>query len=351
MGEDAHVFTLHQGLTHKDPPYVHRLSALIRIGNAGITPSLFKRLHGFDILHLHYPFFGGAEPIALRKFLHRNQALILTYHMDAVGEGIRGMIFKLHSKLLFPRIVARADRILVTSMDYAQSSELAKLKNIFAKIEVHPLGVDLKRFYPGKEKTLRQEHSVSSDHPVMIFVGGLDTAHHFKGLPVLINALSNLTSLSWYLLVVGEGDLKQSFIEIARHRNLEHRIHFLGSVADEVLPHYYRMADFHVFPSTERAEAFGLVTLEAAATGIPTIASSLPGVRTIVKNNETGLLTSPSDPEQLADTIRLLLEQKNLRKRLGEAARRRAEKEYNWETIINSLLTCYKTTLLSNSSS
>ena len=120
------------------------------------------------------------------------------------------------------------------------------------------------------------------------------------------------------------------------------RIHFVGSVSDEDLPRYYRAADFHLFPSTKRAEAFGIVAVEAAASGIPSIASSLPGVRSVVLDGETGMHVEPGDVESLRQAFMLMLEQTDLRTRLGVSARKRAEVEFGWEPLITKLEKTYE---------
>jgi len=119
-------------------------------------------------------------------------------------------------------------------------------------------------------------------------------------------------------------------------------MHFMGNISDAELPRYYRMADIHLFPSTERAEAFGLVALEAAASGVPCIASDLPGVRSVVLHGETGVLVPPGDAEKLREAIVLLLDQTELRQKFGFSARKRAEAEFAWEPLISKLVETYK---------
>ena len=130
---------------------------------------------------------------------------------------------------------------------------------------------------------------------------------------------------------------------LARARGLAARVHFAGGVADESLPRYYRLADIHLLPSTARAEAFGLVGLEAAASGVPTIASSLPGVRTIVVTTRPGCTcrqeTPPGSRPPCACCIRPA--------RAAEAARpgsaRAAEARASWAPLIDRLEQTYRT--------
>jgi len=146
-------------------------------------------------------------------------------------------------------------------------------------------------------------------------------------------------------VVVGSGDLKETYETLARMHHLQDRVTFVGSVSDEDLPRYYRMADVFVFPSIRRAEAFGIVALEAAASGLPTIASGLPGVRSVVIDGETGLLVTPEDVRALRDAIELLLTRTDLREQLGRSARLHAEAHFNWEPLITNLEQTYKSVL------
>jgi len=341
-GHDVHVYTPRYRETLDDPEYVHRVPSPIHMGNAGVVPSLFRRLSGFDIIHLHYPFFGGAEPVIVRKAVRNDQKLVITYHMDAVANGLRGVVFEAHRRVLFPWIISRADRVLVSSREYGQTSALADVDGIMDRVEVHPFGVDLDRFHPGAEDALKNELKIPADVPVLFFVGGLDAAHHFKGLPVLLEALQGMDSRAWHCIVIGDGELRASFEATAAEYGCHHRMHFLGNVSDKELPRYYRLADIHCFPSTERAEAFGLVALEAAASGVPCVASDLPGVRSVVLDGETGMLVPPGNAEKLRESLVLLLDEKELRQKLGFSARKRAEAEFAWDPLISKLEATYR---------
>jgi glycosyltransferase involved in cell wall biosynthesis len=346
-GYNVHVFTTRDKDSDaaEDPRYVHRLPSILTIGNGSVLPSLFHRLSGFDLVHLHYPFFGGAEPTIVRKAMRQRQGLVMTYHMDAVAGGVRGAVFGAHRRLLFPWLVNRTDRILSSSLDYANTSALAEIDGAMDRVEEHPFGVDLKSFHPGTDLEIRERHNIDESTPVMVFVGGLDEAHYFKGLPGLFDALEQIQERKWHVLVIGSGELQESFEEILKSKGMRDRVTFAGSVSEEDLPRYYRAADFHLFPSTKRAEAFGLVAVEAAATGIPSIASDLPGVRTVVRDGDTGLLVPPNDTEELVEAITLLLEQKELRERFGLSARKHAEQRFDWDPLIDKLEQTYQSVL------
>jgi len=344
-GYNVHVFTTKGHVAVEDPDYVHRVPSIIHIGNAGVMPSLFRRLSGFDLVHLHYPFFGGAEPTLVRKAVSPNQGLVMTYHMDATGNGLRGTLFSAHRRVLLPWIVNRVDRILASSQNYIDGSAIAEIPNAMDRVEIHPFGIDLHRFRPGNADFFKKRLDIRTDVPVMLFVGGLDSAHYFKGVPVLLEALKLITTQPWEMLIVGDGNLRAGFETTVRKSILHGRIHFLGNVAERDIPFLYRCSDFHIFPSVKRAEAFGLVALEAAASGIPTVASNLCGVSTVVLDGSTGLLVPPEDVTELANAIKLLLSQPELRKRLGQAARLNAELNFAWEPAIAKLEQTYRSVL------
>lgn len=344
-GYNVHVFTSLEKEVTNDPEYVHRIPSILHIGNAGVMPSLYKRLSGFDLIHLHYPFFGGAEPVIVRKAIRHDQGLVMTYHMDAVAGGWKGMVFEAHKHVMFPWIANRADRILVSSKDYYESSALAQLDRVRDRVEIHPFGVDQKRFFPKKESDILLSHNIPLNIPHLLFVGGLDSAHHFKGVNVLIETLSHMKSIPWHLMVVGDGNLRASYEAQAQEAGLGDRITFVGNASDEDLPLWYQAADVHVFPSTRRAEAFGLVALEAAASGIPTIASRLPGVQSVVLDGVTGLLVPPEDVNALKEALETLLVHADLRERFGHAARMRVESEFAWEPLISKLEQTYTSVL------
>jgi glycosyltransferase involved in cell wall biosynthesis len=335
-GHDAHAFTLSHGHAYAiDPAYVHRLPSL-RFGNAGFAPALLKALDGFDLVHLHYPFFGGAEFVLMHQRAHPRMPLVVTYHMDAAAEDWRRFVFRGYRETLMPFVMRAAKRIFVSSNDYASASELAAGKGIDDKLAELPFGVDTERFRP--DGAFRNE-------PTLLFVGGLDAAHHFKGLDVLLEALRPLAGTPWNLVVVGDGDLRATYEAKAESLGLSRRVRFVGAATDADLPALYRDADLLLFPSTSRAEAFGLVLLEAAASGLASIASDLPGVRTVVEHGRTGLLTPPRDVSALSRAIERLLKNPEERRSMGAAARDRAVSRYAWDPLMDRLETEYRSLL------
>ncbi|MDP3793691.1 MAG: glycosyltransferase family 4 protein, partial [Candidatus Uhrbacteria bacterium] len=231
-------------------------------------------------------------------------------------------------------------KMLVSSFDYARHSSLQPWFTANpSRVREIPFGVDLDSFSPGPDARHRFQLPIGA--PTLLFVGGLDQAHAFKGLTDLFQAFCRLDSAA-HLLIVGDGDLKFTYEERTRVLGIASRVHFLGRVDDETLRDAYRGSDVLVLPSTNTAEAFSLVALEAGACGTPVIASDLPGVRTVVRHGETGLLVPPKDHAALVSALERLLSDRDLRQTLGRAAHDFVTKNFSWDKHVDELIEVYQ---------
>lgn len=316
---------------------IRRLKPWYKWGNAALLPQLLWELRKFDVLHLHYTFYGASVFTALASVIWR-KPLIITYHMKPVAQGWLGWIFRIYRWIAEPFVFMAAKVVCVSSLDYAQSVGLRPKK----LIEL-PFSVDAERFHIADALDVREKLGIGRDAKVIIFVGGLDDAHYFKGVDVLIEACARLTEdVNWHLIVVGDGSLKGRYQNLADQKQVKDRMHFVGRLSHSDLPKYYQAADIHVLPAINRCEAFGLVTLEAAASGLPSIVSNLPGVRTLVKERETGLVVPASDIGALTLALRFMLQKDDLRQRCGQNARSRVERRFAPEIIHKELKDVYK---------
>lgn len=302
------------------------LGPFFKWGNAAFLPQLWWKLKNFDVVHLHYPFFGGAE-VVRGKF-----KLIITYHHDVVGSGWLGKLFKWHTKNWMPKILGRADKIIVSSLDYAKNSNVKEIleKNPEKFFEV-PFGVDAEKFAPAEARPDLVEKFNLLLGRTILFVGGLDRAHYFKGLEVLIKAKAEVVNAK--ILVVGDGDLRSHYEKMVEELNLKDQIIFVGSVAAENLSDYYSLADVLVLPSLDGSEAFGIVLIEAAACGKPIIASNLPGVRSVVQYGVNGFTFSPGNAKELAEKINYFLDNPLEAKKFGEAGREIVLEKYDLKKV------------------
>lgn len=352
QGEDVTVFCPKVGKERLEGENfkIEYLLPLVKWGNAAFVPQIAGELDKFDIVHLHYPFFGGAEAVWLhfwqkgKKAQEQKGKFIVTYHMDTVGKGWLGLFFKIYKKIILPKIISAAEKILISTQDYARNGDLADyIEQDPEKFIVSNLGVDADKFSPGpKPESLVKKFNIGPDDFVLVFVGGLDSAHYFKGVDYLLQAAAMIGNPDLKLVMVGDGDLKKQYQELAERLGIEKKVYFIGSVSNEDLPDYYRLGDLFVFPSTDRSEAYGLVALEAAACGLPAVASNLPGVRFVVKDGETGLLAEPKNAEDLSEKIKFLIQNPDKLKELGRRARERTAAEFTWPAIVEKIRQVYR---------
>ncbi len=314
---------------------VCRLYPLLSHGNGAFLPQLAYRLRGFDLVHLHYPFFGGTEALWLAKLFGDKSKLVIHYHMDVLGLPWYAEFLRLPERLVRAPLFGRADRITCASIDYIGTSQAAglyrKYPEKFAEI---PFGVDLDRFRP--EKAPDRGNGSIPDIANILFVGGLDQAHFFKGVGVLLEAMAKIKhseAFPWRLVIVGEGALKARYREQAARLGINEQTAFAGKVPGEELARHYRQADVLVLPSVNRNEAFGLVLLEAMASGTAVVASRLPGVRTVFTDGKQGFYTEPGNPDDLAARLIRLLKNDEERLAMAAAGRKLAEEKYGWERV------------------
>ncbi len=337
LGYDVHVYAPDAQPARVNGYEIHALRPWLRWGKGAFVPGVVKLFSHHDFVVLHYPFFGGAEPLSLAS---KKVKFLLMYHMDVVGTGVLRPFIAWHARMVMPSILRRARCVLVTSTDYAKTS----LVSSFSTQELPP-GVDTIHFSPGqKSAELLEKYHIPHNAPVAVFVGGLDRPHYFKGVPVLLRALAAQSLASVRAVIVGDGELRGEFAILAQTLGIADRVTFAGSVAEKELPEHLRLGDVFVFPSTDRSEAFGIAALEALACGVPVIASDLPGVRTIVRDHETGLLVPAGSSSALALSMAELLDAPFTRREMGDRARRMVVEEYalekhaeKWKTLLAGL--------------
>lgn len=312
------------------------LKGVFHWGNAAVVPELVGKLRGHDVIHLHYPFYGGAVFALIASVLWKIP-LVATYHMKTRAGGWLGLIFFLHRWLVEPFILWRASAVLISSNDYAESINFSH-----PRLQEQSFGVDTDRFSPGRAPHIRKRHDIPDDAFVFLFVGGMDDAHYFKGVPGLLSALNELPEdENWHALFVGGGNKLAEYQRLVQELGLADRVHFAGRVPHEELSDYYRAADLHLLPSTDRSEAYGLVTLEAAASGLPSVVSDLPGVRTLVAEH-TGWVVPPGNEKALANALKTALLNRDLVGSMGPAARTRVLERYSLSVTVDKLQSVYR---------
>ncbi|NNF08206.1 MAG: glycosyltransferase family 4 protein [Candidatus Eisenbacteria bacterium] len=174
---------------------------------------------------------------------------------------------------------------------------------------------------PESRASIRETFSLSSEGLYSLFVGRLVQR---KGLDLLFQALQHLNTKTT-LLVAGVGDTTP-WETLARENGVSDRVKFLGEIPEERLPDLFRAADIFLTPSKEirdqdDVEGFGIVFLEAAASGVPSIGSRSGGIPEAIREDVSGLLVSPENVSELTQAWERLLSEGETRTRLSQAAR------------------------------
>jgi phosphatidylinositol alpha-1,6-mannosyltransferase len=200
---------------------------------------------------------------------------------------------------------------------------------------VHP-GVNLERFRATADPEPAIRRFGLGGKRVLLTVGRLDPSEQYKGHDVVIRALRRIIAAvpNVVYVIAGGGDDRGRLERLAADEGVAEHVLFTGFVEDELLPSLYAACDCYVMlsggPEAGGFEGFGIVYLEAAAVGKPAIASEFGGAAEAVLHEKTGLLVPPGDTAAAVEATVRLLSDDDLRRRLGEAARARAESEFGW---------------------
>ncbi len=344
-GHHIEVFTAPAPGEAPDPGavVVHRIDPVFAIGNAPLIPSL-RRVEGFDVVHLHYPFIFGSELTLLGRLRRRRrgQALLVHYKNRLVGKGPRGLLFEAYEHTVAPTLIRAADRVCVLSADHANSVSYLRRtgEREPEKLIEMPNGVDAELFSPGDGGALRVKLGIPATATVAAFVATLDLAHHFKRLDVAIDALARLGDPDVHLVVAGGGELLEGFRNRAKMAGIGERAHFLGAVPHAELPDVLRAADLFLL-TTEPPESFGIVLIEAMAAGLPAIATDYPGVRAVIDEGDTGLLVPRGDAAAVAGAVGQLVAAPERRREMGERGRAKAIAEWSWPRLVERMDDAY----------
>jgi phosphatidylinositol alpha-1,6-mannosyltransferase len=265
--------------------------------------------------------------------LHGGDLLILQHQM--------------HQSLL-KRRTARAllssAAVLVANSGWTRDRCLALLGELEIEagehlVQVVPLGADHVFFRPGVEAgEVRQRYGLGEGRWLL----SVARLSRHKGVDTALKALASLAPRYPELryAVVGSGEELEALAAEARALGVGDRVRFLTEVPDRDLPALYNCAEVYLGVSRlmeQRVEGFGISIAEASACGIPVVAGRSGGIPEAVRDGETGLLVDAEGAEDVTRAVGRLLDDRELRGRLGAAGRRAVETYYNWDRVAGDL--------------
>ena len=309
---------------------VTRAGSILRVGSVWLSPGLvlFLRNDVSDVLVLHEP-----NPMALLAYAiaRPSHRLVVWYHSEVIRPRWRYLAFY-HPFVSFA--LRRASRVVVSSPALAEHA--AALAAYRERTVVVPFGLT----DPGQQAP--QPHP-STDAvrlrwggPIVLFVGRLVP---YKGVDVLLRAMQQVRAAA---VIVGDGPLRAELERQAAAAGLSDRVFFLGALPEDALDQWYQTCDVLALPSTTRAEAFGLVQLEAMARGKPVVSTRVAsGVPWVNQDGVTGFTVPPGDAGALGAGLARVLESDSLRANLGQAARRRFLEQFTLHRMVQRTMTLY----------
>ncbi len=314
---------------------VTRLSRLFEYASTPVVPGMARALRAEatradrpDVMHLHFPY-----PWGEYSWLRARPGIptVLTYHSDIVRQ--KSML-RLYRPIL-ERLLDSVDLIIASSPDMVEHSEF--LRPRAEKCRIVPFGIDVDRFAATPTVTARAaEIRAAHSQPVVLFAGRLV---YYKGAEVLVRAMADVDA---DLVMLGAGPLEDRLVALAAELGITERLTIVPPQPLDELVAYYHAADIFCLPSVARSEAFGLVQLEAHASGTPVVSTRLTtGVPFVNPDGVTGLTVPPGDVRALAGALGALVGDPELRARLGRQALERAREHFTIGRMVDDTLRIY----------
>src|SRR3989344_500661 len=275
-----------------------------------------------EVLHTHWIFPQGLVGAISKKFFKIK-------HLSTIHAGDIIALKKIpFSNYIINFIVKNTDKI--TSVSSFGKNKLLEIANkslkeeINKKVRILPMGTYLEQFKKRKLKRGRVKN--------ILFVGRLAEK---KGVSYLIKAIS-LLNKEVRLLIIGDGPLKKDLLSFTNKLNLKNKIEFLGYKTGKEKLKYFFDADLLVVPSivTKIGDTEGLpvVIMEGLASGLPIIATDVGGIKEIIKNGYNGLIIKEKNSKEIANKIKLVIENNKFKRRLSINAKK-SSRNYDWGYI------------------
>ncbi|MCM8809959.1 MAG: glycosyltransferase family 4 protein [Candidatus Omnitrophica bacterium] len=297
-----------------------------------ISLSLYLIFHSkdFDVIQSFFLKHSSFVSILIGKFLRKK----VFCRMECSGKfGDIESLKKLPFSKIFLKVFKMADGIIVLSKEMQKELEIIKFKR--EKLFLIPNAVDINKFKPYKDKEKLKNEFGYSEKKIIIFVGRLTKQ---KGVEYLIKSFEKLKIDEKYLIILGDGELREKLEKMVFSLGLKDKVLFAGR-KKEVLP-YLQVADIFVLPSL--SEGLPISVLEAMSCGLPVVVSKVGGNVDVVEDGTNGYLVEPQNICQIKKAIEELLANERKTKEIGGINRKKIEENYSYDTIIERYLNLYK---------
>jgi len=316
--------THEEGATNKIGNPLFQLLTLPYLACGVRAASRWAKTRSLDVIHVHWPFPHGLFAEAVRRV--SGIPVVAMCH----GAGLSLAHRKPWVRALLRGSLRRADALLANSEDTA----LRMRALVERDVTVIPFGTTVDAS-PRSQRT--------DGPPTLLFTGRLIQR---KGVEYLIEALPRiLAKREVRVVITGDGNRRTSIENSIRAHGLEGVVEMCGFVSNERLRDLYATSDVYVLPAVHDdggdTEGLGVPLIEAALHALPIVATGIGGIVDVVKDRETGLWAPERDPAGIAAAVLELLDDPELGRRLGEAARQHVRARFDWDSITDDLIAVY----------
>lgn len=283
-----------------------------------------------DFVHVHFASGYGT----LGRFVDYHPMLLSVWGSDVFEFPYHNSI----TKKILQKNLRAADQIGSTSWVMKEQTE--KFITPEKEIAVTPFGVDVDKFSPNNELKIKDK----------VTIGMIKSLKEVYGHKYLIEAFAKLVQQlreeesqllhKVNLLLVGDGEQRDVLFDLVATLGISDYVHFTGAAPHNQVPDYLNQIDIFCAPSL--SESFGVAVIEASSCEVPVVVSNVGGLPEVVKNGETGYIVEPKNVEQLAEKLYLLVNDQELRLKMGEAGRKFILEDYDWEKNVEKMEKVYR---------
>ena len=326
-GDNIFIHRLPIGKNKNNLHYQSQKDLLVYLWKAYFFSRKLVKKGNYDLSHSFFTIPCGFISLLL-KCQHKIPYVVSLRGSDVPGYSDRFSFLYGFIKPLVRLIWKNSSRVIANSKGLR---ELALKTNPKQKIEVIYNGIDILDFIPNPEKRPADK---------IIITTGASRITARKGINYLIRALKILITKypEIYLKAMGDGNEKENLENLAKNLKLENNVEFIGRIPREKTSPYYQEASIFVLPSLN--EGMSNAMLEALASGLPLIATDTGGTKELLEDRENGFIIKMKDSGDLALKLETLIKDENLRKKMGEESRKKAE-NMSWEKVAGEYESLY----------
>lgn len=345
LGHDVHVITRFGEYPDEKLPYeVHRFKGRLTMDGSHVSigadvlkkvNELYKKEH-FDVTHGHSIYSPMAVGVANLSSGIRGVPSIMTDHSLLGGSPLNPIY----------TMILRFSLRKVNSFIAVSGAVERDIRSILGKslgnreIYLIPNGIDTEFWKPPRDREERKD-ALGLRGVVITTTSRLTKRKRIHVIPEIARRIKADTKIEVTFLVIGDGPERSNIERLIKKYDVGDIVKPLGIQPRGKVREYLQATDIYISPTIY--EAFGIAALEALACGVPVIANNHGGISEIVEHKETGLVSS--NDRELVQNLMLLIENEEVRRKMGENARKNVENHLSWEAVVPQVLNIYEMTI------